>query len=326
MQEDIKLKKEINSLLSSIVLDNQLELKNLLNPIIITKEKNVGIIINLPSDFSVDQEKTSKLVKSKLATVIDINQIFISYTKDKKTEKTRLAKKVIAVISGKGGVGKSTISACLAQQLAKIYAVGLVDADIYGPSMHKIFNLKEGHDITNNKIDPFFSHNTYIVSMGCLVKDASKALAWRGPMATKALYQILSLSNWPELDYLIIDMPPGTGDIHMSLLSKYYIDSIVVITTPQELAMIDVIKSMDLYKFYNVKISAVIENMSYYEESGGNIVKIFNGNAGEGLAKLAESNLVKIPVDPQIAEYCDKGDNISDLLPDLSKFVLVHNC
>jgi len=180
-------------------------------------------------------------------------------------QKTKLDKisNVILVSSGKGGVGKSTIASNIAISLAESgYKVGLLDSDVYGPSIPRIFNINQKPDIKDGLIQPHEEQNIKLISMGFLVPEGS-ALVWRGPMLTKAIHQLFKLTNWGNLDYLIVDTPPGTGDIHLSIAENYVIDGAVIVTTPQKLALIDAFKAVDMYDKLKIKIMGIIENMSY---------------------------------------------------------------
>lgn len=214
--------------------------------------------------------------------------------------------RVILVSSGKGGVGKSTIAKALAEQLAFQGAkVGIVDADIYGPSIPTMFGVHQKPELDGTKMLPIIKDGIKIMSIGFLSAPGS-AIAWRGPMATKAIYQILSLVNWGKLDYLIVDTPPGTGDIHLSLLENYQIDSVLIVTTPQKIAASDAIKAIDLYQKFSVPITGIIENMSDY----------FPGNNGEILSSHYLIPLIaKIPMNKDIARICDAGRTIGQMLP-----------
>lgn len=213
--------------------------------------------------------------------------------------------KIILVAAGKGGVGKSTISVALAEQLANQGAkVGLVDADIHGPSIPHMFNLSKKPEIEDNKMLPIISRGIKIISMALLV-DQGSAVIWRGPMASKAVFQLLSLVKWGKLDYLIIDTPPGTGDIHISILENYYIDGVVIVTTPQKLVALDVNKAIDLYKKFDVPIMGIVENMS----------DAFSGDAGAELAKMHGVKLLaRIPLISNIGINADLGHAIGHLI------------
>jgi len=184
--------------------------------------------------------------------------------------KTKLpnVQKMIVVASGKGGVGKSTIAANLAVSLAELgHKVGILDADVYGPSIPRIFNIKEKPEIEDGLLIPFEKYGLKIMSMGFLVPEGS-ALVWRGPMLTKAVHQLFKMTLWatPEspLDYLIIDTPPGTGDIHLSIAENYEIDGAIVVTTPQALSLIDAFKAVDMFKKLQINVWGIIENMAYF--------------------------------------------------------------
>lgn len=216
--------------------------------------------------------------------------------------------KIILVAAGKGGVGKSTISVALAEQLAAQGArVGLADADIYGPSIPHMFGITQKPEVAEGKIIPIISRGIKIISIAMLV-NSEGAIVWRGPMASKAIFQLLSAVKWGELDYLIIDTPPGTGDIHISILENYYIDSVMIVTTPQKVAALDVNKAIDLYRKFDVPIMGVVENMS----------DVFEGNAGQDIAEAAGVRLIaKIPLNSQIGSNADQGKAIGKLIGNL---------
>ncbi len=213
---------------------------------------------------------------------------------------------VILVSSGKGGVGKSTIAKALAEQLASQGSnVGIVDADIYGPSIPTMFGISAKPELDGNKMLPITKNGIKIMSIGFLVAPGS-AIAWRGPMATKAVYQILSLVKWGNLDYLIIDTPPGTGDIHLSILENYKIDGTIIVTTPQKISAIDAIKAIDLYRKFAVPVIGIVENMS----------DIFLGNNGEILADSYSIPLIaRVPMNIEVAKICDNGEPIGAMMP-----------
>ena len=210
-------------------------------------------------------------------------------------------KKVILVASGKGGVGKSTMAISMADTYcAQGYKVGLIDADIYGPSIPTMFGIHSKPEIIDQKFIPLEARGIKLMSVGFLVDDETP-IAWRGPMASKVLYKMLSTTNWGGLDYLIIDMPPGTGDVHLSILENYHIDGVVIITTPQQISMADVDRAIGLYRKFEIPILSIIENMS----------DIFPGNAGEILAeKYGVAQVTRVRFDRAIAEAGDEGEMI----------------
>ncbi len=226
-------------------------------------------------------------------------------------------KNIIAIASGKGGVGKSTVTANLAIALAqKGYKVGLVDADIYGPSMPLMFNVEDEKpkpiEINGkNLMNPVESHGVKMLSIGFFA-DANQAVVWRGPMATKALTQLFTEVNWGELDYMLIDLPPGTGDIHLSLVQTVSVTGAIIVSTPQKVALIDARKAIGMFKMesINVPIIGMIENMAYFtpDELPENKYYIFGQ---DGLKRLAEENnlplLGEIPLVQSIREAGDAG-------------------
>lgn len=228
-------------------------------------------------------------------------------------------KNIIAVASGKGGVGKSTIAINLALALAKEGAqVGILDADIYGPSQPAMLGtIGERPVIENRTIQPLVRHGIQSISIGNLV-DASAAMVWRGPMLGKALEQLMHDTQWKDLDYLIVDLPPGTGDIQLTLCQKMPVSGAVIVTTPQDLALLDVRRACEMFNKLNVPILGVVENMSVYHCSQcGHEEHIF----GEGgAAKLAEEYqlmlLGKLPLDIRIREMTDSGKSLIHQDPD----------
>lgn len=173
-------------------------------------------------------------------------------------------KKIFVVASGKGGVGKSTVATNLALALREYGEVGLLDADIYGPSVPRMFGALNQKPNVNaqQKIEPLTRHGVKVMSIGFLVEEAS-AIVWRGPMLFKAMDQFFKDVQWGELDYLIIDLPPGTGDVQLSVVQKIPVDGAVIVTTPQNVSLIDAKKAIDMFERTGVKITGIVENMSY---------------------------------------------------------------
>ncbi|MBX7242194.1 MAG: Mrp/NBP35 family ATP-binding protein [Bacteroidia bacterium] len=225
---------------------------------------------------------------------------------------------IIAISSGKGGVGKSTIAANLAVSLANTGArVGLLDADIYGPSIPILFGFEGEKPYLNaeNKLIPFERHNVKLMSIGTLVSP-QQAIVWRGPMASKALRQMIFDTAWGELDYLLIDMPPGTGDVHLTLVQALPVTGAVVITTPQKLAVADARKGAEMFRWdqINVPILGVIENMAYFipDDAPDKKYYIFGENGGKSLAGDLETQLLgQIPIRQGIAENSDFGTPVA---------------
>jgi ATP-binding protein involved in chromosome partitioning len=221
---------------------------------------------------------------------------------------------VVAVASGKGGVGKSTISANLAVALARTGArVGLLDADIYGPSVPTLFRLK-GHRLAgeNDMILPADAHGLKIVSIGFLLEDDTPVI-WRGPMLMKALEQFLHGTKWGELDYLVVDLPPGTGDVQISLVQMTPVAGAVVVTTPQDLALIDVKKAVRMFEKVGVPILGVIENMSYFlcPHCGGRSEIFGHGGARKACGEMGLRFLGEVPLQMALREASDAGEPLA---------------
>ncbi len=226
-------------------------------------------------------------------------------------------KNIIAVASGKGGVGKSTVAANLAVALAKNGAkVGLVDADIYGPSIPIMFGLEKERPFVRD-IDgksyliPIERYGVKLLSIGFLV-DPSQAIVWRGPMASKALNQIFEDADWGELDYLLIDLPPGTGDIHLTLVQSVPVTGVVIVSTPQHVALADARKGIAMFQMpaINVPILGLVENMAYFTpaELPENKYYIFGKDGGKKLAEELNVHLLgQIPIVQSICEAGDSG-------------------
>jgi ATP-binding protein involved in chromosome partitioning len=220
-------------------------------------------------------------------------------------------KNIIAVASGKGGVGKSTTAVNLAYGLiAEGCNVGILDADIYGPSVPTMLGLKGAKPSSNDGklITPLEANGLSAMSIGFLVDDAD-ATVWRGPMASRAFSQLLNETDWPELDYLIIDMPPGTGDIQLTLAQQVPVAGAVVITTPQDIALIDAIKGMAMFEQVKLPVLGIIENMSYHQcENCGHHSHLFGEGGGTRIAKDANTQLLgQLPLDIRIREDADSG-------------------
>ncbi|HHE31469.1 MAG TPA: iron-sulfur cluster carrier protein ApbC [Chlorobaculum parvum] len=218
-------------------------------------------------------------------------------------------KNIIAVASGKGGVGKSTVSVNLAVSLAASGAkVGLIDADLYGPSIPTLFGLQNVKpEVKDNKIMPIEKFGVKLMSIGFLV-DPETALIWRGPMASSAIRQLISDVDWQELDYLIFDLPPGTGDIQLTLVQALPLTGAVVVTTPQDVALADVSKAVTMFRKVDVSILGVVENMSWYELPDGTKDYIFGKAGGEKFAKInALTFLGSIPISSKVREGGDTG-------------------
>jgi ATP-binding protein involved in chromosome partitioning len=224
-------------------------------------------------------------------------------------------KNLIAVASGKGGVGKSTVAANLALALhAQGGRVGLMDADIYGPSVPIMMGL---HGIDPQKTSfPTEKFGLRLMSMGFIVKP-EQAVIWRGPMVHRAITQFLTDLDWGQLDYLVIDLPPGTGDAQLTLTQTAPLTGAVIVTTPQDVSLIDARKGLEMFRQVRVPVLGIVENMSYFLGEDGKRYEIFRHGGGKKLAAEAGVPFLgEIPIDPRVAESGDSGEPIVHKYPD----------
>eukprot|EP00817_Percolomonadidae_sp_ATCC50343_P001826 CAMPEP_0117431380 /NCGR_PEP_ID=MMETSP0758-20121206/10900_1 /TAXON_ID=63605 /ORGANISM="Percolomonas cosmopolitus, Strain AE-1 (ATCC 50343)" /LENGTH=270 /DNA_ID=CAMNT_0005220303 /DNA_START=143 /DNA_END=955 /DNA_ORIENTATION=- len=235
-------------------------------------------------------------------------------------------KKVILVSSGKGGVGKSMVATNLALALSKNKRVGLLDADIYGPSIPKMLNLERQEPelvdeyIVNGEVKkrripllkPLKNYGIKALSIGNLIEEDS-ATIWRGPLLQKALHQLLFQVQWADssspLDYLVVDMPPGTGDVQLTIAQRVSVAGALIVTTPQQLALIDVKRAMDMYKKMNIPILGVVENMSYFicDSCDKKHYPFVIAGAQSEIERLGESFLTSLPINPLMGQCADEG-------------------
>jgi len=222
-------------------------------------------------------------------------------------------KSFVMVSSGKGGVGKSTTAVNLALALAKEgKKVGILDGDIYGPNISRMLGMQDRKpEVVGNKVKPFENHGVKFISMANILPEG-KALMWRGSMLTKALQQFMEDVDWGDLDILVIDMPPGTGDAQMTMAQQVPVTAGVAVTTPQTVAVDDAKRSMDMFKQLHIPIAGVIENMSgFICPESGKKYDIFGSGAAEKLAKDYDTKvLAQVPIEPAVREGGDKGEPI----------------
>lgn len=284
----------------------------------------VKIVLTFPRDTDPFMKSTIKAAEAAIHyhvskdVEVEIETEFKSKPRPEVGKLLPLVKNIIAVSSGKGGVGKSTVSANLAIALARLgYKVGLLDADIFGPSVPKMFNVEDARPYAvevddRNLIEPIEKYGVKLLSIGFFVNPDTATL-WRGGMATNALKQLIADANWGELDYFILDTPPGTSDIHLTLLQTLAITGAVIVSTPQAVALADARKGIDMYRNdkVNVPILGLVENMAWFTpaELPENKYYIFGK---EGCKRLAEEMgtplLAQIPLVQSICESGDAGE------------------
>ena len=305
---------------------------------ILIKDNSVNFILSVKTD----NQEHKDIIRDKIKKVIDedfnFNDIMIDFLDDSSLEKNKNSlnvENIIAFASCKGGVGKSTLSLNVACELAKKYKVGYLDLDIYGPSLPIMIGSNVQPNLDDNKLTPIEKFGIKFMSFGFLNNENSPAI-WRGPMVARMTQQFFDNVDWGELDYLILDLPPGTGDIQLTLVQKIQLTGAVIITTPQDLSLADVKKGSDMFNKVNVPLIGVIENMSQLciagnlknytdhneielfldknkidiKENGDFkvIVDVFKGSGGE-----LESNRLNVPllgkifIDPLLSECSDKG-------------------
>lgn len=278
---------------------------------------NVSLDIVLGYPAKSQLEKLKAIVVNQLKTIADIGDItvnigsrIVSHSAQRGVNLLPNVKNVIAVASGKGGVGKSTTSANLALALAAEGAtVGLLDADIYGPSQPQMLGISGRPESTDGKsMEPMMAHGIQAMSIGFLV-DTDTPMVWRGPMVTSALEQLLRETKWRDIDYLVIDLPPGTGDIQLTLSQKIPVTGAVIVTTPQDIALLDARKGLKMFEKVGIPVLGIVENMSTHICSKcGHEEHIFGTGGGALMSKDYNIDLLgSLPLDIKIREQSDGG-------------------
>ena len=281
----------------------------------------VKVVLEFPRDTDPFMKSTIKAAEAAIHYHVskDVEVEFVCEFKSKpRPEAGKMlpgVKNIVAVSSGKGGVGKSTVSANLAISLARLgYRVGLLDTDIFGPSMPKMFNVEDArpyavHVDGRDLIEPIEQYGVRLLSIGFFVNPDTATL-WRGGMASNALKQLIGDANWGELDYLILDTPPGTSDIHLTLLQTLAITGAIIVSTPQQVALADARKGVDMYRNekVNVPILGLVENMAWFtpKELPENKYYIFGKEGCKQLA--AELNVPLLAQIPLVQGICESGD------------------
>ena len=278
---------------------------------------NVSVKLELgyPAKSTIEQLKAS--VEDLLATLdgvesvtVDVTVKILSHAVQQALKPQPNIKNIIAVASGKGGVGKSTTAVNLALALAAEGAtVGILDADIYGPSIPTMLGLSGYPESVDNKtMTPKMAYGVQTMSIGYLI-DAGQPMIWRGPMATNTLQQLLRDTNWVDVDYLIIDLPPGTGDIQLTLAQQIPVSGAVIVTTPQDIALIDAQRGLGMFAKVNVPVLGIVENMSMHICSEcGHAEAIFGEGGGAAMADINKVDFLgSLPLDITIRQQADSG-------------------
>ena len=307
------------------------ENKNISNLVVFGNEVIVDVIISNPTlqaKKKVESE-IKKVILSEVDEKIDVKVNVKTSAAPKKEEKSTLIKgkkipsiqNIIAIASGKGGVGKSTITANMAVSLSKMgFKVGILDADIYGPSMHLMFDVEKERPISvkiegRSKMKPIENYGVKLLSLGFFT-NPNQAVIWRGPMASKALNQLIFDADWGELDFLLIDLPPGTGDVHLSIVQALPINGAVIVSTPQTIALADAKKGVAMFQQESIQVPVlgIIENMAYFtpEELPDNKYYIFGKDGAKHLAEDINTKFLgEIPLVQSIREAGDVGHPVA---------------
>ena len=302
------------------------ENKNIKNIIVFGNEVEIDVTISNPT-LQAKKKTEAEISKVIKANVSEAIQVKINLKVEKPAVKENPnqirgkeipnIKNIIAIASGKGGVGKSTITANTAISLAKMgFNVGVLDADVYGPSQHIMFDVEKAKPLSVNiegrsKMKPVESYGVKLLSLGFFT-DPGQAVIWRGPMASKALNQLIFDADWGELDFLLIDLPPGTGDVHLSIVQALPISGAVIVSTPQNIALADAKKGVAMFQQENINVPVlgIIENMAYFtpEELPDNKYYIFGQDGAKNLAEDIKTKFLgEIPLVQSIRESGDVG-------------------
>jgi ATP-binding protein involved in chromosome partitioning len=307
---------------------NLMESDAVKNVVVFGKEVIVDIVINNPTLQAKKKTEVEimKIIHQEVDQKIDVKvnvkaEVAVKPLDTISGKKIPGIKNIIAIASGKGGVGKSTITANLAVSLAKMgFQVGVLDADVYGPSMPIMFGVADERPLSvqvngTSKMKPIESYGVKLLSLGFFT-DPNQAVIWRGAMASKALNQMIFDSDWGELDFLLVDLPPGTGDIHLSMVQAVPITGAVIVSTPQNIALADAKKGVAMFqqKNINVPVLGIVENMSYFtpDELPNKKYYIFGKDGAKHLAKdLGTTLLGEIPLVQSIREAGDVGHPVA---------------
>src|SRR4030065_614665 len=267
----------------------------------------------LKAQLKAASEEAVKGISGVSGVDVDVTSRVTTHRVEEKGEILPGVKNIVAISSGKGGVGKSTVSVNLAVALAKTGArVGLLDTDIYGPSIPIMMGVTEKPEIRGEKLIPIEKYGVSLMSIGFMIPEDTP-LIWRGPMVMKAVDQLLTDVEWGELDYLLMDLPPGTGDVQLTLSQKVPLTGAVIVTTPQDVALLDVVRGISMFRKLNVPILGVVENMSVFScpHCGGRSDIFSHGGGKTASEKLDVPFLGEVPIDLKIREGGDAGRPVS---------------
>ena len=290
------------------------------------KDSNVAITLQVPVHRGASMEPIRKLAQERVLNIKDVTSATVVVTAHENKEKTSTfetdkeekvekvlesnVKRFVAIGSGKGGVGKSTTSANIAIALKlEGYRVGLLDADVYGPSQPRMLGVSgRPASVGGDMVAPLQNYGISLMSMGLLVPDDT-AMIWRGPMVQSALTQMLNSVAWGDLDVIVIDLPPGTGDIQISLAQQVNLAGAVIVSTPQDIALLDVVKALTMFQKANVPVLGMIENMSYWScPDCGRVDHIFGEGGVKAEAKKRNIDLLgEIPISVDVRKSSDAG-------------------
>ncbi|MEO0203030.1 MAG: Mrp/NBP35 family ATP-binding protein [candidate division WOR-3 bacterium] len=281
------------------------------------EKDELKILLKIPKEYLIYVDEISNSIKKALKEKLNIEKVEILASEKLKLkdnifnpQKIEGVKKIVGIASGKGGVGKSTIAINLAVSLAKRnYNVGLFDADIYGPSAGRLLGIEKRilKVSPENKFIPIENFGIKIVSFSNLLNEGVPVI-WRGSIAHKAFSDLLFNTNWGNLDYLIVDFPPGTGDIQLSICQLVSLNGVIIVTTPQKVSLDDVRRAINAFNKLEVEIIGIVENMSYILDTCKNKIYIFGKDGGKILSQEFEIPLIcQIPLDPKFLELSDNG-------------------